>query len=67
VLAGAQQGGLDRDPHVLELIDSEVGVWRCHSAYECTEVCPSHVEPAWRIMDLRKKVIGKKFKRLFGG
>jgi succinate dehydrogenase / fumarate reductase iron-sulfur subunit len=67
VLAGAQQGGLDRDPHVLELVDSQIGVWRCHSAYECTEVCPSHVEPAWRIMDLRKKVVGKKFKRLFGG
>lgn len=67
VLAGAQQCGLDRDPNLIELVDSEIGVWRCHSAYECTEVCPSHVEPAWRIMDLRKKVIGKKFKRLFGG
>ena len=67
VLAGAQQCGLDRDPNLLEVVDSEIGVWRCHSAYECTEVCPSHVEPAWRIMDLRKKVIGKKLKRLFGG
>ena len=67
VLAGAQQRGLEGDPHVLELVDSQIGVWRCHSAYECTEVCPSHVEPAWRIMDLRKKVIGKKFRRLFGG
>ncbi len=64
VLAGAQQSGL-RDPQVLKLVDSEDGVWRCHSAYECTEVCPSHVEPAWRIMDLRKRVVGKKIQRLF--
>jgi len=65
VLAGAQQNGLDRDPHLLEMVDNEDGVWRCHSVYECTAVCPSYVEPAWRIMDLRKQVMKARFKRLF--
>lgn len=51
--------------HLLNLADSEDGVWRCHSAYECTSVCPSNVEPAWRIMDLRRKIVGERFKRLF--
>jgi succinate dehydrogenase / fumarate reductase iron-sulfur subunit len=65
VLAGAQQSG-DLNPCTLELVDSENGAWRCHSAYECTEVCPSHVEPAWRIMDLRKELVAKRIKKFFG-
>lgn len=65
VLAGAQQSG-NLNPCVLELVDSENGAWRCHSAYECTEVCPSHVDPAYRIMDLRKKLVTKRIKKFFG-
>jgi succinate dehydrogenase / fumarate reductase iron-sulfur subunit len=65
VLAGAQQRDVSKDPALLALVDSEDGVWRCHSAYECTAVCPSHVEPGWRIMDLRKQVIKERFRRLF--
>ena len=47
-------------------IDSEFGVWRCHSAYECTEVCPSNVDPAWRIMDSRKNLLRFKVRSIFG-
>jgi succinate dehydrogenase / fumarate reductase iron-sulfur subunit len=65
VLAGAQQHGLDSDLALLEIVDGEDGVWRCHSAFECTAVCPSFVEPAWRIMDLRKQVVRQKVQRLF--
>jgi succinate dehydrogenase / fumarate reductase iron-sulfur subunit len=65
VLAGAQQSG-DLNPCVLELVDSENGAWRCHSAFECTEVCPSNVDPAFRIMDLRKKLVTKRIKKFFG-
>jgi succinate dehydrogenase / fumarate reductase iron-sulfur subunit len=66
VLAGAQQSGKNIEKSVLALMDSADGVWRCHSAFECTEVCPSHVDPAWRIMDLRRRVISSKFQQLFG-
>lgn len=65
VLAGAQANGLKRNPELLEIVDSEDGLWRCHSAFECTAVCPSFVDPARRIMDLRKQVVGERFKRLF--
>jgi len=64
ILAGAQQNG-ELTPCILNLVDSEDGVWRCHSAYECTEVCPSNVDPAWRIMDLRKKIISERVKQFF--
>ncbi len=45
--------------------DHENGVWRCHSAFECSAVCPSHVDPAWRIMNLRRRVIGYRWKNFF--
>lgn len=67
VLAGAHQHGIKTDEQVLQLVDCEDGIWRCHSAFECTAVCPSFVDPGWRIMDLRKQVIGMRLRRLFGG
>jgi succinate dehydrogenase / fumarate reductase iron-sulfur subunit len=53
------------DPSILELVDSQDGVWRCHSAFECTEVCPSHVNPAWRIMSLRRAVMAYRARQFF--
>ncbi len=43
--------------------DSQDGLWRCHSGFECSEVCPSNVDPASRIMALRRQVIIKRVKR----
>lgn len=67
VLSGAYAHGLKGSPMVLKYVDSEDGVWRCHSAFECTAVCPSFVDPARRIMALRTEVVSQKIKRLFGG
>lgn len=50
---------------LLNLADDEHGVWRCHSAWECTEVCPQAVMPAEKIMALRRQMSGEKIKRLF--
>jgi succinate dehydrogenase / fumarate reductase iron-sulfur subunit len=48
----------DRDRQdVLTAVDSDCGVWGCHGAMECTEVCPSNVEPGNLIMFLRREVI----------
>lgn len=51
---------------LLDLADDPQGVWRCHSAWECTEACPQNVFPAESIMDLRKQITGQRFKRLLG-
>ena len=67
VLAAVHLEGRDAFLAHLEKIDAGDGIWRCHSAYECTEVCPSSVEPAWRIMELRKQVIVHRLKSVFGG
>ncbi len=53
-------------PALLALLDSDDGLWRCHSAWECTAVCPSNVFPAEAIMRLRRLVEAQKIKKLFG-
>jgi succinate dehydrogenase / fumarate reductase iron-sulfur subunit len=44
---------------LIALVDGERGVWRCHAAFECTEVCPSNVDPAGAIMSLRRLRLSK--------
>lgn len=64
VLAAIQShGSVSSD--LMELADNGAGVWRCHSAYECSEVCPSFVEPGWRIMDLRRQIVTDRIKHVF--
>ncbi|RMF50887.1 MAG: succinate dehydrogenase/fumarate reductase iron-sulfur subunit, partial [Anaerolineae bacterium] len=66
-LAAIQIQGMDENAALLALADSREGVWRCHSAYECSAVCPSNVDPGWRIMDLRRSVAVARLKSVFGG
>ena len=49
----------------LDWVDDERGCWRCHVAMECTEACPSDVDPAGKIMALRCELIRQRFRRLF--
>ncbi len=53
------------DPQLYALVDCQDGPWRCHNAFECTAVCPSNVDPAWRIMNLRRKIVAHRVRRLF--
>jgi succinate dehydrogenase / fumarate reductase iron-sulfur subunit len=55
VLAAARRN-MD-DPEVRSQVEGRDGIWRCHSAFECTEVCPAGVEPASAIMNLRKELM----------
>ncbi len=55
VLAAASRNMGNAD--VRSLVEGQNGVWRCHSAFECTEVCPAGVEPATAIMNLRKDLL----------
>ncbi len=47
--------------HLLALANGEHGVWRCHSAFECMEVCPQAVDPAGKIMALRHALVAQRF------
>lgn len=61
VLAAARRN-MD-DSEVRSQVEGRNGVWRCHSAFECTEVCPAGVEPASAIMNLRKDLMFSMIKR----
>lgn len=50
----------------LNWVDNEKGCWRCHVAFECTEVCPSGVDPGGKIMALRGELSKQKLRGLFG-
>lgn len=65
-LAGADVAAtVNANPEPLIWADCAEGAWRCHSAFECTEVCPSNVDPAWRIMNLRRGIIKHRIRRIF--
>lgn len=66
-LAGLQLSiAASGEKKTIQLADGQHGAWRCHSAYECTAVCPSNVEPGYRIMDLRKQLMRENFRHWFG-
>ncbi len=48
-----------------KIVSSERGVWRCHFASECSEVCPKNVEPAKAVQKLRIKSIIYEIKKFF--
>lgn len=64
IIAAAHLHDLGKDTELCNLLEGEDGVWRCHSAFECTAVCPSNVEPAWRIMEVRKEMVKLNFQKL---
>jgi succinate dehydrogenase / fumarate reductase iron-sulfur subunit len=64
VLAAAQRiaeeprhGDVER---VLDLVDTDHGVWQCRSVWACSAVCPSGVDPGARIMDLRRRLLRRR-------
>ncbi len=66
VMAAAQLAYSQTGDHALvSLVDCQDGLWRCHSAFECSAVCPSHVDPAWRIMAMRREIIKEKIYSIF--
>jgi succinate dehydrogenase / fumarate reductase, iron-sulfur subunit len=55
------------DPRaVLGWVDDAHGAWRCHLAFECSEVCPAGVDPAGAIMRLRRRLLRDRLPRLVG-
>lgn len=58
----------DRDPHAaLRLTDDPQGSWRCHLAFECSDACPSNVDPGQKIMLLRRRAATERLRSIFGG
>ncbi|MCF6147423.1 MAG: succinate dehydrogenase iron-sulfur subunit [Candidatus Kuenenia sp.] len=41
----------------LALVNSEKGVWRCHSVFNCQEVCPKDLNPTGSITHLKREIL----------
>jgi succinate dehydrogenase / fumarate reductase iron-sulfur subunit len=61
----AEPRGADRGA-VLGWVDDAHGVWRCHAAFECSQVCPTAVHPGEAIMRLRRDLLADRLPRLVG-
>ncbi len=47
----------------LEAFDSEHGVWRCHTAFNCAEVCPKELNPTASIAHLKGVAVQRRLGR----
>ena len=45
----------------LRLATNESGIYRCHSIFTCTEVCPKDLDPKGSISAITRKAMGRKF------
>jgi fumarate reductase iron-sulfur subunit len=41
----------------LGAVGGEHGCWRCHSLFNCTEVCPKHLSPTRAIQGLKRAIV----------
>jgi succinate dehydrogenase / fumarate reductase iron-sulfur subunit len=61
VLAAAERlieaSDVNRAARALDMADTDHGVWECRATWACSAVCPSGVDPAARIMALRRAVL----------
>ena len=49
----------------LQAVATEQGLWRCHTIFECTAVCPKGIPITRAIQGLKRKVVIDKLKGLF--
>ena len=49
----------------LQIVASEQGLWRCHTIFECTAVCPKGIPITRAIQGLKRNVIIERLKSLF--
>lgn len=44
----------------LEMVDNEDGVWRCHTIFNCVEVCPKKLNQTHAIQYLKRQLVKRK-------
>ncbi len=46
----------------LALVTGPDGVWRCHTIFNCHEVCPRYINPTYSIQQLKKTAVAEKLR-----
>ncbi|SFQ18267.1 succinate dehydrogenase / fumarate reductase iron-sulfur subunit [Halolamina pelagica] len=57
-----EREGKDVKQHRLELLDKEHGVWRCHTQFSCTTVCPKDIPITEEIQELKRESVKQNLK-----
>jgi succinate dehydrogenase / fumarate reductase, iron-sulfur subunit len=39
----------------LDIVDTPDGLWRCHTIFNCVEVCPKEINITWHLSQLKKR------------
>ncbi len=47
----------------LDRLNSEFGLWRCHTIFRCVDSCPKDINPTVAIENLRKALVRRSFRR----
>ncbi len=45
----------------LKVVDKTYGLWRCHTQFNCSEVCPKNIVPTRSIQNLKRRCVLHKF------
>ncbi len=53
-VADTRDEGLDER---IGILDSRLGVWRCHTIFNCVEACPKSLNPTEAIVKLRRRLM----------
>jgi succinate dehydrogenase / fumarate reductase iron-sulfur subunit len=48
----------------LKVVGRSYGVWRCHTQFNCSEVCPKNIVPTRSIQNLKRRCVLKAFGRI---
>lgn len=43
----------------LEIIDSPEGIWRCHTIFNCVEVCPKEIDITGHLSELKRAAVSR--------
>ena len=46
----------------LEMLENSHGIYRCHTQFNCTEVCPKNISPTEAIMEMSRDAIKEKLR-----
>ncbi len=51
------EGSSERMP----VLNTNDGVWRCHTIFNCVEACPKEINITWHISKLKKKLVSREY------
>ena len=46
----------------INVVDSEAGIWRCHTTFNCVEACPKMINPTASIQALKRETLTHRLK-----